>query len=699
MLKALEEAAPEEKKLKEAELKEWEDKSRKRSLGNIRFIGELFKLKMLSESIMHECIVRLLRSTSDEEALECFSRLITTTGKELDHPQAKQRMDRYFDRINEIIDKKKISSRIRFMLQDVQEMRKNDWVSRRQETLKTIDQIHQEAEMEAMQEKEMIRSLQPVSGKQYARDDKKRSKGDDYSGSRKGDKATGGRRDSTPDVSRIQALGNKREKTTPTLGPASLRPGGWKGGRSQGQTPPPPASATTDVKDKGPASKGPQRSSTSGTSKKSSTTTTAGGRGSQPQATRRSQSDEKSDTLKLVKDFLNPQPPPATQATPTHTTSKQDRLTEEVVERKTTTIIDELSENQDYKEAIECVIELESPGLMNVFVQTGINHSLEKSSTVRVSVGKLFDTLVAKDLLTTEKLTSGLQVMLECGEDLEVDIPKVWDFFAEIVAPLVSSSNLPLNNYVKLLREANIEERKLSRNVARTLKYCVDHSGSKEKVCQLWRGCGLRWTEIGVSADDVVGFLKDEGVSFLDSTPAPSAADSSGSELHSPDNPPYLNDLSLLFGSTVHTNDDILDLIEKKVSRSESKSEQFIRTLSRATVGGSTTGEGQSTIYNDDMFAKRLPLLKKWVDQEEELQVVVLDAIQLEVNRLRHPPGLLHKIFSSLYSIEVISESAFLNWRDRGKEKAGRGVALQSSKKFFNWLEHAETESDNDVGS
>ena len=47
---------------------------------------------------------------------------------------------------------------------------------RRQETLKTIDQIHQEAEMEAIQEKEMMRSLQPVSGKQYQRDEKKRGK-------------------------------------------------------------------------------------------------------------------------------------------------------------------------------------------------------------------------------------------------------------------------------------------------------------------------------------------------------------------------------------------------------------------------------------------------------------------------------------------------------------------------------------------
>ena len=49
-------------------------------------------------------------------------------------------------------------------------------MSRRQETLKTIDQIHQEAEMEAIQEKEMIRSLQPVSGKQYQRVEKKRDK-------------------------------------------------------------------------------------------------------------------------------------------------------------------------------------------------------------------------------------------------------------------------------------------------------------------------------------------------------------------------------------------------------------------------------------------------------------------------------------------------------------------------------------------
>ena len=62
---------------------------RKHSLGNFCFIGELFNLKMLSETILHECITRLLKSSSDVESLECFACLITITGKKLDRQEAK----------------------------------------------------------------------------------------------------------------------------------------------------------------------------------------------------------------------------------------------------------------------------------------------------------------------------------------------------------------------------------------------------------------------------------------------------------------------------------------------------------------------------------------------------------------------------------------------------------------------------------
>lgn len=53
------------------------------------------------------------------------------------------RIDTYFKRIGEIIKKAKIPARIKFMLQDVQELRRNNWVPRqRQEKgLKTIEQV------------------------------------------------------------------------------------------------------------------------------------------------------------------------------------------------------------------------------------------------------------------------------------------------------------------------------------------------------------------------------------------------------------------------------------------------------------------------------------------------------------------------------------------------------------------------------
>ena len=41
-----------------------------------RFIGELYKLGMLTARIMHECVRKLLNSNpSDEESLECLCRL------------------------------------------------------------------------------------------------------------------------------------------------------------------------------------------------------------------------------------------------------------------------------------------------------------------------------------------------------------------------------------------------------------------------------------------------------------------------------------------------------------------------------------------------------------------------------------------------------------------------------------------------
>jgi translation initiation factor 4G len=108
---------------KEAELLSDEyyaaQKAKRRGLGLVRFIGELYRLQMLTERIMHECIKKLLANVDnpDEEDIESLCRLLTTVGKMLDNVKAKSHLDVYFLRMSQMVENMKISSRIRFMLQ------------------------------------------------------------------------------------------------------------------------------------------------------------------------------------------------------------------------------------------------------------------------------------------------------------------------------------------------------------------------------------------------------------------------------------------------------------------------------------------------------------------------------------------------------------------------------------------------------
>lgn len=113
-------------------------------------IGELFKQGMLTVSIMMRCLNDLIEK-KDEERLECLCKLLTTVGKELEGKR--ENLSPIFNKMKDIVDKKhgKISSRIRFMLQDVIDLKKNNWVPRRQDVNpKTIDQIQREAETEQL---------------------------------------------------------------------------------------------------------------------------------------------------------------------------------------------------------------------------------------------------------------------------------------------------------------------------------------------------------------------------------------------------------------------------------------------------------------------------------------------------------------------------------------------------------------------
>ncbi|KAF6021758.1 Eif4g [Bugula neritina] len=117
--------------------------TRQMRLGNIRLIGELYKLQMLTGKIMHDCIVSLLEST-DEVAYECVCVLLKTCGKFLDQPKAQNLMNQYFAKMKELSENpRKASNRIRFALKDIIELRENSWKPRREDNNpKTIAEVH-----------------------------------------------------------------------------------------------------------------------------------------------------------------------------------------------------------------------------------------------------------------------------------------------------------------------------------------------------------------------------------------------------------------------------------------------------------------------------------------------------------------------------------------------------------------------------
>ncbi|KAK6920418.1 MIF4G-like, type 3 [Dillenia turbinata] len=140
-----------EVKQSEEEREEKRIKARRRMLGNIRLIGELYKKKMLTERIMHECIKKLLGQyqNPDEEDVEALCKLMSTIGEIIDHPKAKEHMDAYFDMMVQLSENTKLSTRVRFMLRDAIDLRKNKWQQRRKvEGPKKIEEVHRDAAQE-----------------------------------------------------------------------------------------------------------------------------------------------------------------------------------------------------------------------------------------------------------------------------------------------------------------------------------------------------------------------------------------------------------------------------------------------------------------------------------------------------------------------------------------------------------------------
>jgi len=118
-----------EKNMSQAERDEKEQKRKGQVMGNVKFIGQLFKHRMIHEKIVHICINDLIKCDNNrmptKNDIEAVCNLLKTVGKELDHVKAKTWMDKYFKYLPRLANYH--DKRTRFLVQDIQEMRLKGW--------------------------------------------------------------------------------------------------------------------------------------------------------------------------------------------------------------------------------------------------------------------------------------------------------------------------------------------------------------------------------------------------------------------------------------------------------------------------------------------------------------------------------------------------------------------------------------------
>ncbi|KAM5153704.1 eukaryotic translation initiation factor 4 gamma 1 isoform 3-T3 [Callospermophilus lateralis] len=730
--KEMDEAASAEERgrLKE-ELEEARDIARRRSLGNIKFIGELFKLKMLTEAIMHDCVVKLLKN-HDEESLECLCRLLTTIGKDLDFAKAKPRMDQYFNQMEKIIKEKKTSSRIRFMLQDVLDLRQSNWVPRRgDQGPKTIDQIHKEAEMEEHREHIKVQQLMakgsdkrrggppgppisrglplvddggwntvPISKGSRPIDTSRLTKitkpgsidsnnqlfapggrlswgkgSSGGSGAKPSDAASEAARPATSTLNRFSALqqavptestdnrrvvqrsslSRERGEKTGDRGDRLERSerGGERGDRlDRARTPATKRSFSKEVEERSRE------------------------RPSQPEGLRKAASltedrDRGRDAVKRETTLPPVSPPKAS-------------LSEEELEKKSKAIIEEYLHLNDMKEAVQCVQELASPSLLFIFVRHGIESTLERSTIAREHMGRLLHQLLCAGHLSTAQYYQGLYEILELAEDMEIDIPHVWLYLAELVTPILQDGGIPMG---ELFREITKPLRPLGKATSLLLEILglLCKSMGPKKVGMLWREAGLSWKEFLPEGQDVGAFVAEQKVEYT-----------LGEESESPGQRALpFEELSRQLEKLLKegsSNQRVFDWIDANLSEQQIASNTLVRALMKTVCYSAIIFETPLRVDVAVLKARARLLQKYLCDEQKELQA--LYALQALVVTLEQPANLLRMFFDALYDEDVVKEDAFYSWESSKDpaEQQGKGVALKSVTAFFNWLREAEEE-------
>ncbi|PWA57315.1 Armadillo-type fold [Artemisia annua] len=440
-------------------------KARRRMLGNIRLIGELYKKKMLTERIMHECIKKLLGQyeNPDEEDIEALCKLMSTIGEMIDHQKAKEHIDAYFDMMSRLSDNMVLSSRVRFMLKDSIDLRKNNWRQRRKvEGPKKIDEVHRDAAQERQAQSSRL-ARGPTSNLSLRR-------GQPMDFAPKGSNVLPFNLSGYRGVPQQQArsFGNQdpraeeRHFENRTLVP--LRPTGDEnltfgpqGGLARGMLGrgQPPMQGTP--LHGGPNGYGsmPERAASYGYVPERISP-----RAAYDPSSIQHQNMNTRNTGRVT-DRLRPFSPPeqASVSTRPQSGSSDEILSEDRLHDKSVETIKEFYSARDEKEVALCIKDLNAPRFYPTMISIWVTDSFERKDKDRDSLAKLLINLTRSQdgILNQDSLVRGFESVLSTLEDAVNDAPKAGEFLGQLFAKVLLENVIPYKEVWRLIYEGGEE--------------------------------------------------------------------------------------------------------------------------------------------------------------------------------------------------------------------------------------------------
>uniref|UniRef100_A0A9J7YA02 Eukaryotic translation initiation factor 4 gamma 2 n=1 Tax=Cyprinus carpio carpio TaxID=630221 RepID=A0A9J7YA02_CYPCA len=662
-------------------------------LGNIKFIGELGKLDLIHESILHKCIKTLLEKKKRVqlkdmgEDLECLCQIMRTVGPRLDHEKAKSLMDQYYGRMRSLMNNKDLPARIRFLLQDTVELRENNWVPRKafiDNGPKTINQIRQDAV------KDLGVFIPPMS--------------------------QGIRTDFFQESPFLPARIKPDRETLGGLADMFGQMPGmslkqwdwyWPWGHS-GQWPHGPCTSGQNLLFQNQTHSSQQQ---------------AQSKDMAPRFIKKGQLNADEISLRPAQSFilnknqmpkLQPQiptmippsaqpprtstpplgqppqlglktSPPPIQEKPQKTTKKPPPAREELL-KMTENVVTTYLSSKNMNEAVNGVREMKAPKhFLPEMLSKMIICSLESPDEDREHVSTLINTLRMEGLVTGENFMQAFLNVLDQCPKIELDIPLVKSYLAQfaaraIIAELVSMAELahPLENgthfplfLLCLQQMTKMKDREwltdlFQQSKVNMQKMLPEIDQNKDRMLEILEGKGLSFLFPLMK-------LEKELLKQIIADPAPQTIYKWIKDNISP---------------KLHTDKGFVNILMTS----------FLQYIIHEMY--TTEGDDQLSAPTKEQLdqEKQLllafkPVMQKFLHEHVDLQVSALYALQVHCNTHAFPKGMLLRYFVNFYDMEIIEEEAFLAWKeDITQEFPGKGKALFQVNQWLTWLETAEEE-------